>query len=472
MQRARTRPFFLLMTLPATAMGLALSVQISALSWILATRYGLAIHEIGLVWAAGPIAGIIGQVVIGIISDRLWVWNGRRRVFIVAGGILAALMILTLPAIGFISRALGLDAVIGVAVTVALALDLAINVSFNPTRAIIADVTAEGPERSRGYTWMQTVSGSVSVAAYGFGAAFGNIALIYASAGFVLLFSLIPAFLIEEPREHVSHQPGTDAIQWRELVSALSPLWAILAYDLYAIGMKLAGASWAGRTPELLCAAATAVLVGHALIAGTGKLAEFRKIIAAHALSWIGIQSLFIYLVSFLQHRMPWLDADALGRTTALAFLALNGVAAVAPMLVLGPLTRRFRRAHVHAVSVAVLACCFAALWLFARTPEMLYAVMAIAGVGWGSIVSLPFAIMSERVDASRTGLFMGLFNLAVTLPQLIASFALGAFMSAADDKGSIFAIGAACIGLSAVAWMFVRPQRRPEPRLVAAPAE
>lgn len=60
---AGTRPqhgsaFLLLISLPATAMGFALSVQISVLSWILSTRYGLAIEEIGLVWAAGPLAGI------------------------------------------------------------------------------------------------------------------------------------------------------------------------------------------------------------------------------------------------------------------------------------------------------------------------------------------------------------------------------------------------------------------------------
>ena len=60
-QRSRSPAFFLLLSLPATAMGLALSVQISVLSWILATRYGLEIHEIGLVWAAGPLAGIAGQ---------------------------------------------------------------------------------------------------------------------------------------------------------------------------------------------------------------------------------------------------------------------------------------------------------------------------------------------------------------------------------------------------------------------------
>ena len=181
-------------------MGFALSVQISVLSWILATEYGLDLHEIGLVWAAGPMAGIIGQLLIGVISDRVWFWGGRRRPFIIVGGILAALMILALPYIGVISQHLGFDAVIGVAIAVALALDLSINVSFNPTRSLITDVTPEGIARTRGYTWMQTVSGTFGVLAYAIGAVFGNYVLIYFAAGLVLLFSVLPAFLIEEPR--------------------------------------------------------------------------------------------------------------------------------------------------------------------------------------------------------------------------------------------------------------------------------
>ncbi len=76
-QEKRSNTFFAILALPATAMGFALSTQIAALSWILTTKYGLAVHDIGLVWAAGPIAGIFGQVIIGAWSDRVWLWRGR-----------------------------------------------------------------------------------------------------------------------------------------------------------------------------------------------------------------------------------------------------------------------------------------------------------------------------------------------------------------------------------------------------------
>ncbi|MDH5274422.1 MAG: MFS transporter, partial [Gammaproteobacteria bacterium] len=137
MQRKLSTPFLVLLTLPATAMGFALSVQISALSWILSTRYGLDLHDIGLVWAAGPLAGIVGQVLIGILSDEVWLWGGRRRPFLIIGGTLAALMLLALPSIGVISERLGTDGILGVAIAVAIALDLSINVSFNPARSLI-----------------------------------------------------------------------------------------------------------------------------------------------------------------------------------------------------------------------------------------------------------------------------------------------------------------------------------------------
>ena len=71
-QKRMSNGFFALLSLPATAMGFALSVQISALSWILSTKYGLDIHEIGIVWAAGPIAGIVAQPIVGVLSDNIW----------------------------------------------------------------------------------------------------------------------------------------------------------------------------------------------------------------------------------------------------------------------------------------------------------------------------------------------------------------------------------------------------------------
>jgi MFS family permease len=471
MQRKLTTPFLVLLTLPATAMGFALSVQISVLSWILATEYHLDIHEIGLVWAAGPLAGIVGQLLIGVISDHVWFWGGRRRPFIVIGGLLASMMILALPSIGLISQKLGLDAILGVAITVALALDLSINVSFNPTRSLITDVTPAGIARTRGYTWMQTVSGTFGVLAYAIGAVFGNYTLIYVAAVLVLAFSVVPALAIAEPRALASgdvegHAPTPEHTTLRDLLHLIRPLWAFLAYDLLAMGFKLAGVQPPGLWLEATCIAFAVVLFWSTLsersrdtqFAHEG-LTDFRKVLAANSLSWIGVQTMFVYMIAFVQQRFPALDADAAGRTLSTSFLALNAVAALLPALVLLPLARKYDVVRVHSTCLVVMAAGYAGVYLLGHTRFALYALMALMGVGWAAIVSLPFAIMSQRVDQSRIGLYMGVFNLSIVLPQLVVSLGVGLFIARVADKGAIFVIGAVCLALAAAAWRTVSSQ-------------
>ena len=466
MQRRLSTPFLILLTLPATAMGFALSVQISVLSWILSTKYNLDIHEIGLVWAAGPLAGIIGQLLIGVISDRVWFWGGRRRPFIIIGGILAALMILALPYIGVISQKLGFDAIIGVAIAVALALDLSINVSFNPTRSLITDVTPEGIARTRGYTWMQTVSGSFGVLAYAIGAFFGNFVLIYFAAGLVVLFSVLPALLIEEPRVLPGTTDSTAATHktsLSHLLHLIRPLWAFLLYDVVAMGLKLTGIQPPGLWLEAACVAFAALLFWQTLTARSRgvqfarqDLVDFRKVLAANSLSWIGVQTMFVYMIAFVQQRFPELGNDATGRVLSMSFLMLNAVAAVLPALVLLPLAKKYDVVKVHSACLVVMAAGFAGVYFFAHSAAALYLLMAVMGIGWAAIVSLPFSIMSQRVDQARIGLYMGVFNLSIVLPQLVVSLGVGTFISGVEDKGSIFLIGAVSLALAAIAWRSV----------------
>ena len=248
-QKKMSNAFFALLSLPATAMGFALSVQISALSWILSTKYGLDIHEIGIVWAAGPIAGIIAQPIVGALSDNMWFMGGRRRPWIIIGGILAALMMLALPNLEILQKIFvgGTDpqaGLLSIAVIVALTFDLSINVSFNPTRSLVADCTPHN-ERSKGYTWMQTVSGTFGVMAYLIGGTLGNIFLIYFGVSVALLASIIPALLIQEPRE-LKDEKGNKAVaksktSVMDIVEALFPLSGFLLYGIYVILSKLFG---------------------------------------------------------------------------------------------------------------------------------------------------------------------------------------------------------------------------------------
>ncbi|MDM5180726.1 MFS transporter [Massilia sp. DJPM01] len=408
MQKRLNHLFYATLSLPATAMGFALCIQISALSWILSTRFNLEIHQIGIVWAAGPLAGIFGQVIIGLISDDAWFWGGRRRPFILIGGTLAALMVFLLPRIDVVSQLLGIKNIVIVAVIIALTLDLSINISFNPTRSIIADLTPEGEARTRGYTWMQTISGFFGVAAYIIGATKGNDVLISVGAGIVFVFSVVPMFFIKEERELVKKD---------ETAAATKADW---------------GQLW--------------------------------RIYIAHGFAWLGVQAMFVYTYGFIQQQLVpvGLDTKAAnamsGQVIAYAFAVLNTVGFLLPALVLAPLARRIGRVHTQAGCIAIMALGYFLIATMARTPMMLYALMAVVGIGWGAIVSLPFAIMSDKVDKSRMGFFMGVFNLSVVLPQLMST-GVGFVLKRVADQSILYVICGTSLAISAALWCLVKDE-------------
>lgn len=471
-QKNLSNSFYAILSLPATAMGFALSVQIATMSWLLQTQFGLNVYDIGLVWAAGPLAGIIGQVIIGVVSDKAWFWGGRRKPFIIIGGVLASLSLLALPNIGIISEALGTAGVIGVAITVALVLDLSINVSFNPTRSIIADVTPKGEERTKGYTWMQTVSGSFGVLAYAIGAVWNNFALIYFGVVLVLLFSIIPNLFIKEPREledEDSHGGDAESMSFWEGLLMIKPLWGFLAYGTYGLVARLAGLKADHYYIEIVCFAITLFFVAQTLLAketadsNTGSVKDnlaFKKILAAHSFTWVGIQSMFIYMTPFVIFNQPDLDNDALGSVVNISFMLLNGVAAILPVILLQPLANKYGAVKTHAWCIALMSVGYFILSLMGGHSIAIYMLMALLGVGWSATISLPFAIMSRKVEQSKMGLYMGLFNLSVVLPQLVASVGVGLIVNNADDKNILFIICGVCLAISAVCWMGVKEEK------------
>lgn len=417
-QKKTSNLFYAILALPATAMGFALSVQISALSWILVTQFGLDLHEMGFVWAAGPIAGLIAQPIVGFISDKVWFFGGRRRPFILIGGTIAALMLLALPNIGVINDSLSIENLIAVAMIVALTLDLSINVSFNPTRSIIADVTLDGNPRTKGYTWMQTISGSFGVLAYAIGAVWGNYFLIYFGVGLVFLFTVVPSFFIEEPRTLVKSEDETED-------------------------------NSASKT----------------------DLVAFLKISFANAFSWLGVQTMFVFIIAFITQKINITPDSATpemveainlktGQIISVSFLILNAVGALLPAFVLEPIAEKIGRVKTQMLSVAVMSVGYFSIAFFGFSEYSLYVLMGVAGIGWAAIVSLPFAIMSEVVDKSRMGFYMGMFNLSIVIPQLLVSLAVGLIVVNSADKNIVFIISGVSVAISALLWMFVKEKK------------
>ena len=420
-----TNPFYVLLSLPSTAMGFALCVQISALSWILSTKYNLSIEHVGLVWLAGPLAGLLAQPIVGLISDKVWFWGGRRRPFILIGGVTASLMLLALPFLGQLSELSGIQ-ILWTAIIVALTLDLAINVGFNPTRSIIADLTPEGEARTKGFTWMQTISGMFGVLAYVIGAIFGNYALIYFGVGLVFFFNVIPAFFLKEPRY----------------------LGPVAAHDA-----PTEPADGPGKT----------------------NLPRLLHISMAHAFTWLGVQTMFVFMFAYAQHALFPGAADldeaqktSLGQVISISFLIMNVVGFILPVAVLQPMAKKVGLVRTHTLCIFIMALGYAGITLFGQTASAIYGLMAIVGIGWASVVSLPFAIMSDSVDKARMGTFMGIFNLSVVIPQIIVSVAIGTVIGAAVDKSITFIICAVALAISAALWAFLKEDRA-EPGELAA---
>jgi maltose/moltooligosaccharide transporter len=431
-QKKLTNGFYAMLALPATAMGFALSVQISALSWILSTKYGLNIEEVGFVWAAGPLAGIFGQIIVGLVSDNVWFWGGRRRPFILVGGTLAALMLVCLPNIDTIADFFGFADLLPVALFVALTLDMAINISFNPTRSIIADVTPEGQTRTKGYTWMQTISGFFGVLAYVIGASFNNYILIWVGVGLVLAFSLVPTLFVTEPR-HLDTDDSED--------------------------LDLTDASHR-----------------------KSNIGQLLRIYFANGFSWIGVQTMFVFMFAYSAQMLygttetETLAEDQknnIGQVIAISFAVLNTLGFIMPALVLEPLARKIGRVNTHSLFMLVMSLAYGGIVLFGDTPMAVYILMGFAGMGWACIVSLPFAIMSEKVNKARMGFFMGVFNLSIVIPQLIVSLFIGKFIARQEDMNVIFMISAAALFLSFLSWKLVKDSGKTEvPAVASNPSE
>jgi MFS family permease len=154
---------------------------------------------------------------------------------------------------------------------------------------------------------------------------------------------------------------------------------------------------------------------------------------------------------------MPELGNLRMGQTASMSFLILSVVSAVLPVLVLEPLTEKIGRVKTHAGCLAIMTLGYIGLYFLGSTLGALYTLMAVVGIGWASIISLPFAIMSQQAEKTEMGLYMGLFNLSVVLPQLVVSLGISLAVSRAEDPSIIFVISAVALALSTVAWMRVR---------------
>ncbi|ADQ79220.1 major facilitator superfamily MFS_1 [Paludibacter propionicigenes WB4] len=480
-QKKMSNAFLALLGLPATAVGFALSTQIAALSWILSNKYHLDIHDVAFVWLAGPIAGIFGQVIVGLLSDNVWFMGGRRRPFIIIGGMVSSIAFLTLPHIRGISHITGISDIILIASVIALFLDLSVNVTFNPARSIIADLTPEGKVRTAGYVWMQIISGFFGVFAYFLSMLFGNEMLLYIAAGIVFLTAVFPILFIQEKKEQeAALSENQEKFGVWQIFQEIFPLYGFLVFGIFSLFFHFfPEALGAWHNPVLIAALLYSVIIGIIIIVQGIKHPsnrnEFQKIMLAHSFTWVAFQSMFILSGFFIENQIlpniglkgitaNWFaekltgatqtPASSVGNIVSLGFFILNLIGAIFP-LILQSIAKRIGRVRTYIGALIFSVIGYFYIAYFSRVELDFYIGMFLVGIGWSAVISIVFAIMSERVNPAKMGLYMGVFNLAVVLPQMMSN-GVANVIKATGNHQLLYIFCGLLVAASVVFWIFV----------------
>lgn len=381
-----------------------------------------------LLWIAAPLTGLLVQPVIGYFSDRTWhPLLGRRRPYFLAGAILSSIALVFMPHSPTLWIAAGLLWV----------LDASINISMEPFRALVADKLPES-QRSYGFVlqtliigigtwvasnlpWFITQLGVSNEA--GPGVVPPSVKIAFAIGAFVFMASILVTILTtrEYPPDdlerfqaekrtqgnaaseifrHVIHMPA----QMRRL--GVVQFFSWLAFF----------AMWSMATPGL---------TEHVFKAAAPDPATFDMTVPTQAAAFQSANGAFQDAADLVGSYMGYY-----GLSSMLVALLLSFYAARLPL----------NRKAVHAGSLVLGGIGFLSMW-FVPNPSWLIGSFALVGVAWASILSMPYALLSSHVPAEKMGIYMGIFNMFIVVPQILAATLLGPALRNFFDNQAIFAL-------------------------------
>ncbi len=360
---------------------------------------GATPEEIPGLWIAAPLTGLIVQPIIGFLSDRTWsVRFGRRKPYFLIGAILSSLALFFVP----------YSPTLWIAAGFLWMLDASINISMEPFRALVADKLPES-QRSYGFVLQTLIIGIGTwvasnlpwmVSKLGFSedaAAKGipmNVKVAFAIGAVVFLSSILyTIFTTTEypPSDEEAFQKekqNTNFIKdfWSS-VTSMSPtmlkLGLIQFFSWFAFFTM-----WSMATPALTATVYNAP-------APAANSANFEQMNQAYQVAADAVGS----------------NMGIYGLTSMLFALALTFYAAKYSV----------NRKWVHLTSLVAGGVGFI-LMGFIPSPDYLWLCFALIGFAWGSILSMPYAMLSSTVDENKMGLMMGLFNMFIVIPQIIAA--------------------------------------------------
>ncbi|WDA41579.1 MFS transporter [Erythrobacter sp. BLCC-B19] len=461
---------------------------------------GAEVDELAILWIAAPMTGLIVQPIIGHLSDKTWMRFGsgyaRRRPYFLVGALLASLALFIMPN----------SPALWIAAGTLWLMDASLNITMEPFRAFVGDNLPDR-QRTMGYAmqsffigagaviagalpWVMTNwLGLSNVAPEGqipqtvhWAFYLGGAALLAAVAWTVLTtreYSPEDLARFEDARRDALGAAGTvpaatprSAAQFRAggigwiaagavlavfvMVARGDPRPAFLggielAKDLYVLAALLAGFG----VIQLIAAA----------LRGQGRddsgfmevvsdlfamPKTMRQLAVVQFFSWFAMFAMWIYgTPAIAEYHFASPDPATRGYQDAADWWSLlgsvrNGLAALAALGFI-VVAARFHRCRLHAVNLLLGAAGFAGMLLI-RDPGLLWIPMVGIGIAWASIVSLPYAILAGCVPAEKMGIYMGVFNVFIVVPQLLAATLLGFLVTNLFGGAPIYAMAIAAV--------------------------
>jgi maltose/moltooligosaccharide transporter len=429
---------------------------------------GASLDQIPVLWVAAPLTGLIVQPIIGYFSDRTWTRIGRRRPYFLAGAILASLALLAMPR----------SQVLWAAAALLWILDASINVAMEPFRAFVGDQLGQA-QRPSGYAmqsffiglgaivasmlpWLLTRAGvsNMATGVNGMSAIPDTVRLSFDIGSAVLLLAVL--WTVWRTREYPpeilrSFSPLPDADPVPVVGGRRFRGWLWIAVGLAALFLV----RYAGLNQELYLVGAGALLWGIALavynrvrgpapfraVMGDIQLmpGAMRRLIPVQFFSWLALFAMWIYTTAAVaQHQFGSVDPQSVAYNeganwVGVLFAAYNGFAALAAV-VIPWMVRRVGMRVSHLINLIFGGCALAS-FLLIRNPNWLLLSMVGVGFAWASILSLPYALLSDSVPAHKMGVYMGIFNIFIVIPQILAASVLGLLLKVLFAGAPIYAL-------------------------------
>ena len=452
---------------------------------------GTSLDDLPALWVAAPLTGLLVQPIIGHYSDRTWGRFGRRRPYFLAGAVLSALALLYMP----------LAPVLFAAAMALWILDASLNISMEPFRAFVGDMLRKD-QHTAGYAvqtafigagavvgsvfpWLLEHWGVANDAAPGvipdtvrYSFWFGGVALFLAVLGTVMTTrEYSPA----EMRSFDGDDEALDDPTIRALASrsyGASAMWigagAAVAFGVEQFGLEkemyLLGALLALYGIASMVAIAMAKggggrnLLGHIVGDFAGMPTVMKQLAVAQFFSWSALFIMWInttpvvaqYFYGVTDPATPRFNEA--GNWVGVLFAVYNGVAALAALFLLPTMAQRLGKARTHMICLLAGAAGYASFFLI-RDPQWLIISEIGVGIAWASILAMPYAILAGALPQRKLGIYMGLFNIFIVVPQLLVATVMGSIVKAFFPTEPIYtmAFAAGVMVLAALAMLRVR---------------